>query len=92
MAKEHEVGGFAGCVELRKRKNGVVVGVYNAEQAGLESDEPSCKWMTVCESHHYLVGHATLKLALYHAVTPEEWCDECMKPKSEDGAENESAA
>lgn len=66
----------AGCVQIRKsRATGAIVGVYNAEQAGLDSG--SGAWATVCETHNTLVNHESLALALYHAPAVI-WCEYCM--------------
>lgn len=75
--KQYAFNGLAGCVvQKRSRITGALVGVYNSEQAGLE-DDPSCAWMTVCESHGTLVGHASLRLARDHSADPEGWCQFC---------------
>jgi hypothetical protein len=77
VRKNYGFNGLAGCVVQRKaRTTGTLVGVYNSEQAGLEQDS-SCVWMTVCEAHNTLVGHASLQLAMGHAVDPEGWCQFC---------------
>lgn len=75
--KAYNFNSLAGCVTQKKsRMTGTLVGVYNSEQSGLE-DDPSCAWMTVCEKHHVLVGHPSLRLALDHSSHPEEWCEDC---------------
>lgn len=82
MAKPYSVDGYAGCVERRKRSNGVVVSVLNAEQADL-CTEGGCNWYTYCDEHGILIGHRTLRLAEAHAVVPEEWCAGCMKKEKQ---------
>jgi hypothetical protein len=79
--KQYEFDGSDGCVEKRRRKNGSVVGVYSAEQSGLDND-PSVPWFTVCETHGRCVGHPTLRLAKEHAVVPWNWCEVCEPPRS----------
>jgi hypothetical protein len=70
--------GRKGCVQLRKAKStGTMVGVYNCEQADLDTDDGS--WATVCEDHGSIVNHDTLATARSHASAPEGWCDECGK-------------
>jgi hypothetical protein len=76
--KQYEFNGLAGCVEQRKRKNGALVGVYNNAQAGLDDSGGELPWSSVCETHGNIIAHPSLKLAQFHAVTPEEWCDGCM--------------
>ena len=77
LTKYYCFNGLAGCVQQRKaQETGTLVGVYNAEQSGMEEDS-TCKWLTVCEEHHNNVGHLTLKLALHHAVNPKGWCGAC---------------
>jgi hypothetical protein len=77
MKRFYSVAGLAGCVEQRRnRVTKLLVGVYNSEQAGLD-DDPSCKWSTVCEQHHNLVGHSSLYAARINASTPWEWCEDC---------------
>jgi len=68
--------GFVGLVESRRcRATGLEVGLYAAEQAGIESD-PEVPWATVCEEHGSVVCHPTLALARSHMARPE-WCEEC---------------
>lgn len=80
VVRLYALDGVAGLVERRRRSNGVQVGVYNARQAGLDQESGAC-WYSVCEEHGTLVAHQTLKLAKYHAVTPEEWCEGCGDQK-----------
>ena len=75
--KFYAFNGLAGCVVQRKsRKTGTTVGIYQANQAGMESD-PESPWATVCEVHHTLVCHTSLKLAFHHAPDPTGWCEDC---------------
>ena len=75
--KNYGFNGLSGCV-LQKiaRQTKTLVGVYRNNQAGLDTSEP---WSTVCETHSWVISHPTLKLAIYHSVTPDQWCEECMK-------------
>lgn len=67
----------AGCVQLRyARSTGSLVGVYRADEAGME-DDPEWPWATVCEDHGNLVCHASRSRAIDHAPAPEGWCEEC---------------
>lgn len=69
----------AGCRQLRRaRSTGTLVGVYDGEEAGLDTD--GGRWSTVCEDHGTIIAHDTLTLARYHSSAPEGWCEECMKP------------
>ncbi len=75
--KEYETNGLIGCVEQRKcRKTGLLVGLYQSAQAGME-DDPEQPWSTVCEEHGNLVCHATLTLAR-QALSHPEWCEDCQ--------------
>lgn len=74
--RRYHAQGLAGCVQQHRcRQNGRVVGVYNAEQAMLDSD--AGPWVTVCEDHGTVVNHHTLELALKHAPDPMGWCEDC---------------
>jgi hypothetical protein len=78
-ARPHQYPG--GLVQLRKRQQtGLFVGVYNAEQAGL--DTSGGLWVTVCESHAQLINHETLRLALDHAADPMGWCSICNEAET----------
>lgn len=75
--KEYEFNGLAGCVVQRKsQRTGHLVGLYNAEQAGMDPD--SGPWATVCEKHSIICNHSTLKLARDHLGDPTMWCEECQ--------------
>ena len=74
--------GRKGCVQLRRAKStGTLVGVYNCDQADLDTDDGS--WATVCEEHGSICNHDTLKLARDHASAPDQWCEECGKERDE---------
>lgn len=78
MRNRYAFNDLAGCVQQRRaRENGVLVGVYDALDSGVESGDPEAPWLTVCEEHNRLVGHRTLALAKYHAVNPTGWCEPC---------------
>lgn len=69
--------GREGCVSLTKsRQTGLLIGVYHGLQSGMESD-PDTPWVTVCEAHSNLVGHATLAIARSWAAEPVTWCETC---------------
>lgn len=79
--KEYHFNHVAGCVIQKKsRVTGTLVGVYHSGQAGLD-DDPSCAWMTVCEEHHTLVGHSSLKAAQSWSSDPCGWCHYCRARK-----------
>ena len=76
MKREYSFNNLAGCVVQRKsRDTGLLVGLYNAEQADL--DTQGGPWVTVCEPHSQLVNHDTLKLAMWHLADPTGWCEVC---------------
>lgn len=66
----------------------LLVGVYNSAEAGLDDGDSEMNWSTVCELHAHVIGHATLKLAMWHASDVRGWCESCMQP---DHAELEKA-
>lgn len=69
----------AGLLLLRKsRKTGTDVGLYCADEAGMESD-PATPYVTVCEEHHTLVGHATRESARNCMSDPTLWCEPCQE-------------
>lgn len=78
IQREYSCSGRAGCVELRRsRQSGTVIGIYVAEQAGMDPD--GGPWVTICEEHGSLVNHRTLQLARDHRADPQGWCEECRE-------------
>lgn len=70
-----------GCVRLAyARSTGLLVGLYRAHEAGIESDEET-PWATVCEEHGGVVCHTTRKLAEGWMVEPETWCPVCQEAR-----------
>lgn len=63
--------------QAKARSNGRVVGIYRAEEAGLDVD--AGKYATICEEHGGVVHHATLATARQWAPYPDEWCDACIE-------------
>jgi hypothetical protein len=79
--------GLAGCVQQRKaRENGVLVGVYRNDQAGMDDNGGKEPWSTVCEAHGHIVSHTSLKLAKSHAAEPRGWCETCMANENAAGS------
>lgn len=75
--KQYDFNGLAGCVTQRKsRESKVLVGLYQAAQAGMEID-PETPWATVCEDHGNIVCHPTLTAAHHFLGFPAHWCDDC---------------
>lgn len=75
--KTYNFKGLDGCVTQRQaRQTKTLVGVYQSQQAGMESD-PDLPWATVCEVHHMLVCHSSLKKAMLSASQPKDWCEFC---------------
>ena len=70
--------GLAGCVTRRRsRVSGDIVGLYHAEQAGLDATDGP--WATVCEKHGTVCNHRTMRLALSH-LSNVGWCEACQQP------------
>lgn len=68
--------GRNGCVQLRKSQIFKVhVGVYRADQAGLDGD--GGPWVSICEDHGAVCNHATLKVVLEQAPWLN-WCEVCQ--------------
>jgi hypothetical protein len=63
----------------RSRATGTQVGVYNGEEAGLDTDGGECPWTTVCENHGGVCSHPTRALAIAHAPHPDQWCPTCQE-------------
>lgn len=76
--RAYEFNDRVGCVVQRtNRKTGWRVGLYHAEQAGL--DAAGGPWVTVCEQHGEMVNHDTLALARSHLADPRGWCWVCNR-------------
>lgn len=61
------------------RQTGLPVTVCRAEDEGLDAEGGVCAWYTICDEHGGAVGHATRRLAQYHAADPQGWCEYCME-------------
>lgn len=69
-----------GCIQLRRsRRDGTLVGVYNARRAGLWDGDGLLPWATVCEDHGQICNHTTRALARHHSPHPSSWCSECQE-------------
>ena len=83
MAKKKPLPPHAGLVAFRKaRSTGTHVGLYQAQEAGIERD-PEYPWATVCEEHGGLMLHPTRTLAEGWLSHPEDWCPVCMGQEPE---------
>lgn len=77
VRRQYGYDGLAGCVSRhRSRQTGTLIGIYNAEQAGLDS-EGDANWYTLCEDHGESIAHRTLHLAKDFSAVPAEWCEAC---------------
>lgn len=69
--------GEAGLLEARvARSTRMRVGIYDNRIAQIEGDEPTLRYMLVCD-HGGCVGVETLRVARAEARHPEGWCDDC---------------
>jgi hypothetical protein len=69
---------WAGLREYRRnRRTGAMVGVYDGEAAGLDTD--GGRWSTVCEDHSTIIAFHTLAAARDHAAVPDSWCEPCYE-------------
>ena len=57
-----------------------LLSIYQGEQAGV--DTSAGLWQTVCEKHHSMRAHTTLRLAFEHLSYPS-WCEACLKELAE---------
>lgn len=60
--KQYCLHGFSGLVELRKTRQGPIVGIYNSDQGGVDEAEEG-RWSTVCEGHGVSINHSDYDLA-----------------------------
>lgn len=74
--KTYNHAGRAGCVQLRRaQQTSTMVGIYHAEQAGMDPDGGA--WVTICEEHSTLCNHDSLSLARSASSDPLGWCEDC---------------
>lgn len=70
---------YAGLREWRRnRVTGFQVGLYDGEEAGMDTD--AGRWQTVCEEHGHVCSHETLSLSRSFMAVPWEWCEKCEGP------------
>lgn len=75
ITRQYAYNGLAGCVTQQKDEDmGLSVGLYCAEQAGIDADGP---WITVCERHGTICSHTTQQRAK-EALALVEWCEVCQ--------------
>lgn len=67
----------AGCRTLRRTKDGVLVGLYNAREASMDDNDGEDPWVTLCEEHGTLCNHRTRRIAEEWLSSPASWCEEC---------------
>jgi hypothetical protein len=81
-----EMADRVGCLALRRnRESGTVVGLYLANEAGIESD-PRLRYATVCETHDTVVCHERKTDAAYWLRHPKTWCEFCQDPDAQEEA------
>jgi hypothetical protein len=73
------VKGNAGVIQARRcRQTGRVVSIYINAVQGLDDNDGTEPYSTVCEDHGGVVSHATLALARSWAAEPRTWCEDCQ--------------
>lgn len=72
--KYYAYNNLVGCVKQWTNRNNQKVGIYNAEQQGIDADY---KWCVVCEKHGTFLACPTLQLAFNTAIDTTIFCDEC---------------
>lgn len=71
--------GIPGLIQLRvARSTKTPVAVYAGKEAGLDTEDGTHPYSTVCMEHEWVICHTTLTLAKEWASHPEDWCEECM--------------
>lgn len=72
----------AGCRwRRRNRATGALVGLYKADEAGLDTDGGQ-NWYLVCEDHGRLLSFPTRQSAEWHGGDDTtEWCDGCREER-----------
>ncbi len=81
--RAYGANGVTGLVRrTRARSTSHLVGLYHAQQSGIEMD-PETPWVTVCEEHGSCVCHQSLALARQWTAEPETWCEKCQKEMEE---------
>ncbi len=69
---------YAGLVDWRRNKQtGTQIGLYNGDEAGMDTCEGTEPWTTVCEEHHEVCAHDTRQRASEFMAVPAEWCSGC---------------
>src|SRR5216110_927621 len=75
ITRQYAYNGLTGCVTQQKDEDtGITVGLYCAEQAGIDADGP---WVTVCERHGTICSHTTQQKAR-ETLALVEWCEACQ--------------
>ena len=75
ITRTYAYNNLAGCViQQQNEDTGVAVGIYCAEQAGIDADGP---WVTICERHGTICSHSTQQKAR-EAIALVEWCEACQ--------------
>lgn len=69
----------------RAKATGTHVGVYNGDEAGLDTDGGEAPWSTICDEHGGIASHFTLADAEHHAGKPEQWCPVCQRLRLVEG-------
>jgi hypothetical protein len=59
------------------RQTGRPITVGSAADLGLDPCDGECAWYTICDDHATIIGHATARLARWHAADPTGWCEDC---------------
>lgn len=73
---KHTLNGVAGlCREVRNRRTGNTMQLYNVEQAGWRM--PGFVWAVVCEKHDTSKASKRLVGALNDFFGPDDWCSGC---------------
>lgn len=75
-----ELSSRAGCVALRYNRQGMLVGIYRSDEAGLESD-PELPWSVVCEAHGGIISTQSRRFA-ESAAASTDWCPTCQEESS----------
>jgi hypothetical protein len=56
---------------------GATVVLFDGSHEYADPEAEGGRWVTLCDTHSYLVNHATRAIARSWLAEPWTWCDEC---------------
>lgn len=81
-----EMPNYAGLRQYRRaRSTGTLVGLYNGDEAGMDTSSGDQPWSLVCEPHGFVSSFETIRSARSFASCPEQWCEVCSGDVDDEG-------